>query len=104
MRGFLLKCSGEQVRKATDAEWLGVEPRRSGQRGYVDVEPEGRPTEESPVDRRPDIHQVWGAAVPASGPDVPIPEDAEVVNPEIQKAMETGQPTRPRQPEKRTRK
>ena len=60
MRGCLLKCSGEQVRKATDAEWLGAElsrtlateslnsRQRSGQRGYVDVdvEPEGQPIEE----------------------------------------------------------
>ena len=56
MRGCLLKCSNEQVRKATDAEWLSAElrrtlatellnsRRRSGQRGYVDVEPEGQPT------------------------------------------------------------
>ena len=53
MRGCLLKCSSEQVRKATDAEWLGAElsktlaselmksRQRSGQRGYVDVETEG---------------------------------------------------------------
>ena len=45
MRGCLLKCSSEQVRKATDAEWLGAElsktlatellksRQRSGQRG-----------------------------------------------------------------------
>ena len=54
MRGCLLKCSSEQVRKATDAEWLGAElsktlatellksRQRSGQRGYVDVETEGQ--------------------------------------------------------------
>ena len=60
MRGCLLKCWSEQVRKATDAEWLGAELsrtlatellnscRRSGQRGYVDMEPEGQPTEEPP--------------------------------------------------------
>ena len=52
MRGCLLKCSSEQVRKATDAEWLGAElsktlatellksRQRSGQRGHVDVETE----------------------------------------------------------------
>ena len=50
MRGCLLKCSSEQVRKATDVEWLGAQlgktpatellksRQRSGQRGYVDVE------------------------------------------------------------------
>ena len=50
MLGCLLKCSSEQVRKATDAEWLGAElsetlatellksRQRSGQRGYFDVE------------------------------------------------------------------
>ena len=60
VRGCLLKCWSEQVRKATDAEWLGAElsqnlatellngRRRSGQRGYVDVEPEGQPTEKPP--------------------------------------------------------
>ena len=54
MRGCLLNCSGEQVRKANDGEWVGAElsttlateflnsRQRSGQRWYVDVEPEGR--------------------------------------------------------------
>ena len=53
MRSCLLKCSNEQVRKATDAEWLGAElsrtlatelihsRRRSGQRGDFEVEPRG---------------------------------------------------------------
>ena len=74
MLGCLLKCSSEQVRKATDAECLGAElsrtlatellnsRQRSGQRGFVDVEPEGQPTEDPPNDTRPDIHQVLGAA------------------------------------------
>ena len=77
MRGCLLKCSSEQVRKATDAEWLGAElnktlatellksRQRSGQRGYVDVETEGQPTEEPPADTRPDVSQILGAVVPA---------------------------------------
>ena len=55
MRGCLLKCSSEQVRKATDAEWFGAELSKtlatellnsrqgSGQRGHVDVENEGLP-------------------------------------------------------------
>ena len=66
MRGCLLKCSSEQVRKATDAEWLGAELSKTlatellksrGQRGYVDVETEGQPTEEPPADTRPDMHE-----------------------------------------------
>ena len=63
MRGCLLKCSIEQGHKATDVEWLGAELSRtlatellnirwrSGQRGQVDVEPEGQPTEELPTDQ-----------------------------------------------------
>ena len=55
MRGPLLKCSGEQVRRATDSECLGAElakvlsqelmksRERPGQRGFVDVEAEGKP-------------------------------------------------------------
>ena len=64
MRGCLLKFSSEQVRKATDAEWLGAkfsktlatELLKSRQRSgrYVDVETEGQPTEEPPADTRPD--------------------------------------------------
>ena len=75
MRGCLLKCSSEQVRKATDAEWLGAElsktlatellksRQKSGQRGCVDVETEGQPTEEPPADTRPDVNQILGAVV-----------------------------------------
>ena len=86
MRGCLLKCSSEQVRKATDAEWLGAElsktlatdmlksRQRSGQRGYVDVETEGQPTEEPPADTRPDVNQILGAVVPAPSALAPIPE------------------------------
>ena len=98
MRGCLLKCSSEQVRNATDAEWLGAElsgtlatellnsRQRSGQRGVRRCG-----TEEPSVDTRSDTHQV--------GPLAPIPEDTEVVNAEIPHAMETGLQTRPRQPE-----
>ena len=76
MRSCLLKCSNEQVRKATDAEWLGAElsrtpatellhsRRKSGQRGDVDVEPEGQPSEERPIDTRPTVQQVLGVGVP----------------------------------------
>ena len=54
MRGAMLKCSGEQVRKATDSEYLGTElaevlsqellksRERSGQRGFMDAETEGK--------------------------------------------------------------
>ena len=87
------------MRKATDAEWLGAElsktlatellksRQRSGQRGYVDVEAEGQPTEEPPADTRPDVSQILEAVVPASM-DTTMPEIA-ALGPEI----------RPRQPE-----
>ena len=100
MRGCL-KCSSEQLRKITDAEWLGVElsrtlatellnsRRRSGQRGYVDVEPEGQPTEEPPTDTRPNIHQVLGAGAPVSDSLTSSPEETEVVDPVVTQAMET---------------
>ena len=89
MRGCLLKCSSEQVRKATDAEWLGAElsktratkllksRQRSGQRGYVDVETEGQPTEEPPADTRPDVSQILGAVAPAPSVLAPIPEESD---------------------------
>ena len=85
MRGGLLKCSSELVRKATDAEWLVAElsktlgtellksRQRSGQSGYVDVETEGQPTEEPPADTRPDVSQILGAVVPAPRVLAPIP-------------------------------
>ena len=75
--------------------------QRSGQRGYVDVELEGQPTEEPPVDARPDVHQVFGAATPApaSGPLASIPEETKIVNAVVPQAMETEPQTRPRQPE-----
>ena len=93
----MLKCSSEQVRKATDAEWLGAElsktlatellksRQRSGKRGYVDVEAEGQRTEEPPADTRPDASQILGAVVPAPSVLAPI--------------AESGPETRPRQPE-----
>ena len=100
MRGSLLKCSGEQVRKATDAEYLGTElvkvlsqellksRERAGQRGFVVVEVEGTPDEEPPEDTRPDVQEVMG--VPSSS-DIssgsgglsrmqPIPEDRELMH------------------------
>ena len=92
MRGCLLKCSSEQVRKATDAEWLGAElsktlatellksRQRFGQRGYVDLETEGQPTEEPPADTRPDVNQVLGAVVQAPSVFAPIPEEGDLVD------------------------
>ena len=111
MRGYLLKCSSEQVRKATDAEWLGAElsrtlatellksRQRTGQRGYVDVETEGQPTEEPPDDTRPDASQILGAAIPAPSVLAPIPEEGDPMDTTMPEAAESEPETRPRQPE-----
>ena len=111
MRGCLLKCSSEQVRKATDAEWLGAElsktlatellksRQRSGQRGYVDVEAEGQPTEEPPADTRPDVNQILEAVVPAPSVLAPIPEDSDSMDTTMPEIVESGPEIRPRQPE-----
>ena len=112
MRGCLLKCSSEQVRKATDAAWLGAElsktlakelfkgRQRSGQRGYVDVETEGQPTEEPPADTRPDVSQILGAVIPApSGVLAPIPEESDSMDTTMPEIAESGREIRPRQPE-----
>ena len=102
---------GEQVRKATDAEWLVAElsrtlatelfnsRQRSGQRGYVDVEPEGQPTEEPLADTRPDVHQIWGANAPAPGALASILEETDFMDSAVPHAAEMGSDTRPRQPE-----
>ena len=111
MRGCLLKCSGEQVRKATDAEWLGAElsktlatellksRQRSGQRGYVDVEAEGQPTEEPPADTRPDVNQILEAVVPAPSVLASIPEESDSMDTTMPEVAESGPEIRPRQPE-----
>ena len=111
MRGCLLKCSSEQVRKATDAEWSGAElsktlatellksRQRSGQRGYVDVETEGQATEEPPADTRPDVSQILGAVVPAPSVLVPIPEEGDSMDTTMPEIAELGPEIRPRQPE-----
>ena len=112
MRGcLLLKCSNEQVRKATDAEWLGAElsktvatellrsRQRSGQRGYVDVQTEGQPTEEPPADTRPDVNQILEAVVPAPSVLAPIPEENDSMDTTIPEVAESGPEIRPRQPE-----
>ena len=111
MRGFLLKCSSEQVRKATDSEWLGAElsktlatellksRQRSGQRGHVDVEVEGQPTEEPPPDTRADVNQILGAVVPAPSVLTPIPEESDSMDTTIPEIAESGPEIGPRQPE-----
>ena len=112
MRGCLLKCSSEQVRKATDAEWLGAElsktlstellksRQRSGQRGYVDVEAEGQPTEEPPADTRPDVNQILGAVVPAPSVLAPIPEEGDSMDTTMPEIAESRPEIRPRQHER----
>ena len=111
MRGCLLMCSCEQVRKATDAEWLGAElsktlatellksRQRSGQRGYVDVEVEGLPTEEPPADPRPDVNQILEAVVPVPSVLAPILEESDSMDTTMPEIAESGPETRPRQPE-----
>ena len=97
MRGCLLKCSSEQVRKATDAEWLGAELSRtlatellkSRQRGYVDVETGGQPTE-PPADTRPNVNQILGAVVPAPGVLAPIPEEGDSMDTMMPEIVESG--------------
>ena len=111
MRGCLLKCSSEQVRKATDAEWLGARlsktlatellksRQRSGQRGYVDVETEGQATEEPPADTRPDVNQILEAVIPAPSVLAPIPEEGDCIDTTMPEIAESGPEIRPRQPE-----
>ena len=111
MRGCLLKCSSEQVRKATDAEWPGAElsktlatellksRQRSGQRGYVDVEAEGQPTEEPRADTRPDVNQILEAVVPAPSVLAPISEGSDSMDTTMPEIAESGPEIRPRQPE-----
>ena len=51
--------------------------QRSGQRGYVDVETAGQPTEEPPADTRPDVNQILGGVIPAPSVLAPIPEESD---------------------------
>ena len=107
MRGCLLKCPSEQVRKGTDAEWLGAELSRTLARaareadnvGYVDVETEGQPTEEPPADTRPDVNQILEAVVPAPSVLAAIPEESDSMDTTIPEIVESGPEIRPRQPE-----
>ena len=111
MRGCPLKCSSEHVRKATDAECLGAElsktlatellksRKRNGQRGYVDVEVEGQPTEQPPADTRPDVNQILEAVVPAPSVLAPIPEESNSMDTTMPEVAESGPEIRPLQPE-----
>ena len=66
MRGVVVKCSMDRIRRATDEEWLGAElvkilskdalehMQHNGQRGYVDTSGEDPPPleeENDPDDR-----------------------------------------------------
>ena len=73
--------------------------QRSGQRGYVDVETEGQPTEEPPADTRPDVNQILGAVVLAPSGLAPIPEESDSMDTTIPEIVESGPEIRPRQPE-----
>ena len=109
MRGCLLKCSSEQVCKATDSEWLGAElsktlatellksRQRSGQRGYVNVETEGQPIEEPFADTRPDVNQIVEAVVPAPSVLAPILEESDFMDTTMPEIAESGLEIRPRQ-------
>ena len=73
--------------------------QRSGQRGHVDVETEGQPSDEPPADTRPDVSQILGAVVPVPSVLAPIPEEGELMDTTMAEAAESGPETRPRQPE-----
>ena len=66
MRGVVVKCSMDRVRRATDEEWLGADLlthlqydmksklARSGERGYIDTDNESLPVEDDePADSQP---------------------------------------------------
>ena len=106
MRGCLLKCSSAQGNRRGAAELsktlatdLLKSRQRSGQRGYVNMEIEGQPTEEPPADTRSDVSQILGTVVPAPSVLAPIPEDGELMHTTMPEAAESGPETRPCQPE-----
>ena len=88
MRGVVVKCSMDRVRKAIDEEWLGAELirvlsqdalqhiRRQGQRGYVDTSHEEPPPDDN-IDTTIDLQHILGTTdpVPSEDPptDVPMP-------------------------------
>ena len=53
------ECPGMELAKVLSQELL-KRRERSGQRGFVDVEVEGRPEVEPPKNTRPDIRDVMG--------------------------------------------
>ena len=73
--------------------------QRSRQRGYVDVETEGQPTEEPRADTRPDVNQILGAVVPAPSVLAPIPEEGDIMDTTMPEIAESVSEIRPRQPE-----
>ena len=73
--------------------------QRSEQRGYVDVEVEGQPTEAPPADTRPDVNQILEAVVPAPSVLAPIPEESDSMDTTMPEVAESGPEIRPRQPE-----
>ena len=87
------------ARSKTLATELLKSRQRSGQRGYVDVEAEGQPTEEPPADTRPDVNQILEAVVPAPSVLAPIPEESDSMDTTTPEIAESGPETRPRQPE-----
>ena len=110
-RGKHTQGRGEETHGATDAEWPGAElsktlatellksRQRSGQRGYVDVEVEGQPTQEPLVDTRPDVNQILEAVVPTPSVFAPIPEEGEAMDTTMPEVAFSGFEIRPRQPD-----
>ena len=83
MRGVVIKCSMDRVRRATDEEWLGAElirvlsrdalqhMRNRGLRGYVDTDNEEPPPaeQEGESDANADMQQL----IPDPQVDLPAP-------------------------------
>ena len=81
MRGVVVKCSMDRVRRATDEEWLGAElirvlskdalqhMQRQGQRGYIDTSHEEPPPEAEDDGRIADPQEL----VPDPATDLPAP-------------------------------
>jgi len=94
MRGSLMKVNSEQLRRATDEEYVGAEIirvlgqdarehlERRGQRGYVDVTKEGPPDDEQEDLDQAQREAVLPAPLLGSGAEVgglaPIPENEEL--------------------------
>ena len=89
MRGCLLKCSSDQVHKATDAEWLGCSMWK----------PKDSQLRNPPADTRPDVNQILEVVVPAPSVLAPIPEENDSMDTTMPEIAESGPEIRPRQPE-----